>query len=213
VNLFDPDHLGTITHLVGTKDGWISIFADEKRVARVPRGNAERLGLANGAAWTRPLESACKLAAETWRAKRKGAALIRVRPRGSAELRTRLADAGFSPEAATAAVVALAGEGLVDDAALAQVTAARASEKGLSAGATAARLGSRGLADAAPKLVDGGTDLERAIEVVRNRAAKLPESLTATTRANRLLGALSRLGYDEDTAREAVQRVLGFQNE
>lgn len=211
MNLFDPDHLGTITRLAATKDGWVGIYADGKRVARVPREAIERLGIAEGGAWTRPLDLSCALAAETCRAKNKAVSLIRVRPRGSGELTARLIEAKFSQEAAAAATAELAGEGLVDDTRLAAVTTARATEKGMSTAAMNSRLTARGLAAAPPPLP--GSELERAVEAARNRAGKIPESLDAPKRSQRLLSALARLGYDEETAREAVQRVLGFQDE
>jgi hypothetical protein len=39
------------------------------------------------------------------------------------------------------------------------------------------------------------------------------DSVQPQVKYRRMLSTLSRLGYEEDLAREAVQRVLGFQDE
>ncbi|HYE61071.1 MAG TPA: RecX family transcriptional regulator [Phycisphaerales bacterium] len=211
MNLFNHDFLGTVTKVAPTKDGWVSIFADEKRVARVPRTAMEQIVIQPGQEWTRPLAAACELAAEAFRAKMKAIALLKVKARSRAELRERLVAAGFGADACDLAIEELAREKRLDDAALTQNITQRAEQKGLSASAAAAKLESRGLSPTAAATATG--ELDRATEAARNRAGRLPESLPAPTRARRLLAALARLGYEEETAREAVQRVLGFQDE
>lgn len=212
MNLFNHDFLGTVTKVAPTKDGWVSIYADEKRVARVPRGAAEELKIAAGMEWSKPLAAACDLAAECFKARRRAVALLKVKARSSAELAQRLIAGGCSKAAAEAVIEQLGRERLLDDAALASAIAGRAAENGLSRAAAAGKLEDRGLA-AAEVASPGESDLERAVAAARNRAGRLPESLDAPARARRLLSALARLGYEEDLAREAVERVLGFQDE
>ena len=129
MNLFDPDHLGTITRVTPTKDGWVSVYCDEKRVARIPRADSQALSVKEGDAWTVPLLARCTVAADAFRARSKALALIRVRPRSRAELLERLTTAGFSAAASASAVETLIAERFVDDTALADITAVRAASK------------------------------------------------------------------------------------
>ena len=214
------DHPPSITRIVPTKGGLASVYAGRKRVATIPAKQADALGIAIGAPWTAELSDRAALALESLRARKKAVALLRVKARSRAELNARLVQSGFSPPAADAALHELAASGLVNDQALAQHAASRTLERGGSAQAAAARLQSRGLdhhaiqtaLDAAAR-DHAGSELDRATQAARNRLAKLPVSTPATARHRRLLSALAALGYDEDTAREAVARVLGYIDE
>jgi SOS response regulatory protein OraA/RecX len=184
---------------------WAHVIVGRRRVAKVPAARVEGLGIRVGAVWTPALKESAVLATETLRAKLRAIALLKVRDRASAELASRLARAGFSKPAAAAAIAELKSEGLLNDQKLAAHAAEVAASKGLSSAAVKQRLAKLGLAAATLP----GDDLARATQEARNRAATLPESLSVPASYRRVLAALARLGYDEDVAREAAERVLG----
>ncbi len=209
MTLFDPTSLRTVTRLVD-RAGWSTVYVGRRRVARVPSKRAAGLGIAVGVEWTEALAHAAELASETVKAKKKAVALLRVKDRTEQELRDRLLRAGFGSEGVEAALAELTREGLVDDARLAQVSVARDLERGRSIAAAAARLETRGVRAADIPPTGGAGELARAVAAAQKRAQKLPESLPMPAKARRLLAALARLGYEEETAREAAERVLGF---
>ena len=207
MTLFDPSSLGTITRLA-ERDGWTTVYIHKKRTARLPTKRAAALGIAHGDEWTATLAAAAALATETVKAKKKAVALLKLKDRTSHELRDRLTRAGFEPQAIEAALAELTRENLLNDQTLARASIDRDLAKGRSIHAAAQRLATRGIHDA--DIQSPTPELDRAITAARARAAKLPQSLPPQARARRLLAALARLGYEEDTARDAAARVLGF---
>jgi regulatory protein len=212
MTLFDPSSLGTITRLA-ERDGWTTVYIHKKRTARLPTKRAAALGIAHGVEWTATLAAAAALATETVKAKKKAVALLKLKDRTTHELRDRLTRAGFEPEPIEAALAELTHEKLLNDQTLARTSIDRDLAKGRSIHAAAQRLATRGINHAdipAPAPTPGKTELDRAIAAAKARAAKLPQTLPPQARARRLLAALARLGYEEDTARDAAARVLGF---
>jgi regulatory protein len=207
MTLFDPSSLGTITRLA-ERDGWTTVYIHKKRVARLPTKRAAALNIAPGLEWTPTLAAAAALATETVKAKKKALALLKVKDRTSHELRDRLTRAGFEPHGIEAALAELTREKLLSDQTLARASIDRDLAKGRSIHAAAQRLATRGISHADIQSPKG--ELDRAIAAAKARAAKLPANLPPQARARRLLAALARLGYEEDTARDAAARVLGF---
>ncbi len=208
MTLFDPTSLGTVTRVVD-RAGWSAIYVGRKRVARVPSKRAAALNIAPGVEWTPALAAAAALAADTVKAKKKALSLLKVKDRTAHELRDRLVAAGHPPTGVDAALAELAREGLLNDSALARASLERDLAKGHSPRAAAHKLATRGIHDADMPSPPTG-ELERAVAAAQARAAKLPPDLPPHARARRLLAALARLGYEEDTARDAAVRVLGF---
>ncbi len=186
---------------------FVSVFVGRRRVARLPVGRARALGIEAGVAWTPELAAGAALALESFDAKKKAVALLRVRSRSTAEIRRRLADAGFAAAAIDAAVMELTKDGVLNDAGLAESLAQAGADKGLSSRGVKAALKSRGLES--PGDEPAGSELDRALTAARNRAARLPGSLDAAAQFRRLAAALGRLGYEEDVARHAAASVLG----
>lgn len=215
MDLFGSGSLGTVTRVEEAK-GLTSIYVGHKRVARMVASKAAVLGVVVGSEWTESLAERAAVFEETTRVLKRAVRLLRVRGRSEGELRERLLKAGFGGEAVVAAVAELMAKGLVNDRALAEAVAARGAEKGMSRGGAAQKIRARGIGeDIAARAVEQAGEgsqsgeLGRAVEVARNRLAKLPESKIGAARHRTLLSALARLGYDEETATEAVIKVLG----
>ena len=133
------------------------------------------------------------------------------RDRTEAELRRMLADKRVEPDAIDAAVAELIEQGYVDDARYAQRFAedrrrldAWGSER------IERRLLNLGVARehvaAAVAAQDGGAELDAAVEILRRRVPKVPETRLERDRA---LGLLIRRGYDAETAFDALRRFAG----
>lgn len=140
-----------------------------------------------------------------------GARLLAARPRTEAEMRARLAAAGFPRDAVDSAAGRMLDLGLLDDRAFAaRWVEERAVRRGLSSRALVAELEAKGVdrsvAEDAVAGV-GGDDLARAGEVAAATMSRLA-GLPLATQARRLAGALGRRGYDPDVVAEAVRAVL-----
>jgi regulatory protein len=133
------------------------------------------------------------------------------RDRTEVEIRRMLADKRVEPDAIDAVVAELIEGGYVDDARYAQRFAedrrrldSWGSERierrlvalGVPRDHIAAAIGQQ----------DGETELEAAVEVLRRRVPKVPETRLERDRA---LGLLMRRGYDAETALDALRRFSG----
>lgn len=141
--------------------------------------------------------------------------LLEARSLSSAELTERLVRRKL-PRAEVGAVVARFVElGIVNDERLA-ADVVRREERYRPAGAALLhdRLEGRGIDD---MIADGVVSdvesrkpaSERAMELAQKTADGLPGRLSDRQRWGRVLGALARRGFDEDTAMDAAGRVLG----
>lgn len=212
-----PEDAPRITRIAEDATGtWVSVLAGRRRLAKVPASRFAALDIEVGTPWTPELAARALRVAETSRAKRKAIALLKIKQRSSRELQGRLTAAGFSTEASDAAIAELRQTRAVDDEALAAHLIERQQAKGFSGHAINENLKTRGLSlpgtpspdesnDAAPT----PSDAARALAAARNRLTKVPESLPAAAKFRRLASALTRLGYEEDTAREAARQALG----
>jgi len=138
--------------------------------------------------------------------------LLKARERTRAELRERLSAAGFDGATVEAAMGRLGS--LVDDARAAESHAHRLTARGpVGREHLVARLEDRGvgraLADEAATRSLPDTESRAAAEAAARAARRIPASLDAPTRWRRLLAALARAGFAEETAGEAARRVLG----
>jgi regulatory protein len=133
------------------------------------------------------------------------------RDRTEGELRRMLADKRVEPDTIEAVVSELAEQGYVDDARYAQ----RFAEDRRRLDAWGAERIERRLlmAGVAPEHVaaalaaqDAAAELEAAVEVLRRRVPKVPETRLERDRA---LGLLLRRGYAAETAFDALRRFAG----
>ena len=137
--------------------------------------------------------------------------LLTTRARTRAELRERLEQRGFEPDAVAETLERLERVGLVDDAALAGAVAEGRAERGLDASAIAAELRDRGIDPAvaeraAEAAVPPESRADRCRQVAEARLASLA-GLPAPTQLRRLAAYLARRGYPPDLA-ETVARDL-----
>lgn len=133
-------------------------------------------------------------------------------PRTRAELETYLRKRGVPDEAAAQVLDRFEEVGLIDDAAYAQGwVSSRHGSRGLGRRAVAAELRRKGVsADivaAALEPIDEGQERERARALA---VARLPQvlGLPYPTQVRRLMGALTRRGYDVAMASEVVRQVV-----
>lgn len=133
-------------------------------------------------------------------------------PRTRGELETYLRSRGVPEEAAAEVLDRFEEVGLVDDAAYAEGwVRSRHGTKGLGRRAVAAELRRKGVADdivaAALEPIDEDQERERARGLARSR---LPQviGLPYPTQVRRLMGALTRRGYDVSLAAQVVREVV-----
>ncbi|TEX52446.1 MAG: hypothetical protein B7C55_00645 [Actinomycetales bacterium mxb001] len=134
-------------------------------------------------------------------------------PRTRAELESYLRKRGVPDDAAGAVLDRFEEVGLIDDAAFADGwVRSRHGSKGLGRRAVAAELRRKGVSDeivsAALEPIDEGLERERALGLAR---ARLPQviGLPYPTQVRRMMGALTRRGYDLSMSSEVVRQVLG----
>ena len=141
--------------------------------------------------------------------------LLETRARSKAELTERLHRKKLPKHAVTEVVDRLVEVGLVNDGALAE-DIVRGENARLPAGEALLRHRlerfriDEEAAEAAVETHEGQTPaIERATELAKSAAERLPRSLTTEARYRRVLGLLARRGFDEETATTAVEAVLG----
>ncbi|CAG1004652.1 hypothetical protein PHYC_03160 [Phycisphaerales bacterium] len=123
--------------------------------------------------------------------------------KSEAELRARLARAGFEHETIDTVVLRLRASRALDDARLAQAVLDQSNAAAESPERARERLHLRGLKS------PGVDSPSLALTAARAAAEKAPSSLAPAARYRRVLAALARKGYDEETALDAARRVLG----
>jgi regulatory protein len=143
--------------------------------------------------------------------------LLSVRPRSRRELERRLRGAGFEADEVDAEMVRLQAVGLVDDEAFAraavehELTVRRSGRR-----AIGSRLAARGLdrstIEAALADAEGASEFERALELARGHARRLP-GVRPEQAFPRLVGFLTRRGYEPSVARSAARSALGIGGE
>jgi regulatory protein len=152
---------------------------------------------------------------QKWRAREAALTLLSYRPRSAAELRRRLAQKGFGEEVVDECVEALAGVGVVDDAAFAE-TFVRDRVRLRPHGARRLRqeLRAKGVdADTAAAAIEEVMEVEDASEIDLARAAAdrwRPRAGEEPDRARRRLHAfLARRGFGGDVIRAVMEESLG----
>lgn len=137
--------------------------------------------------------------------------LLTQRARSRTELADALAKRDVPDDAALRVLDRFVEVGLIDDAALAtSLAGAQHRERGLARRAVAAKLRQRGLGDEvelALSQIDGDSERERAVELVRKRLRAL-SGVAPDAQARRLVGLLARKGYPPGLAYAVVREAL-----
>ena len=133
-------------------------------------------------------------------------------PRTRAELEGYLRQRGVPDEAATEVLDRFEEVGLIDDVAYAEGwVRSRHGTKGLGRRAVAAELRRKGVSDdivaAALEPIDNAQERERAMALARSRYPQVV-GLPYATQVRRLMGALTRRGYEISLAAEVVRQVV-----
>ncbi|MEL6329379.1 MAG: RecX family transcriptional regulator [Planctomycetota bacterium] len=141
--------------------------------------------------------------------------MLGVRASSRRRLGERLARRGFEREVVEAVVERLVSNGIIDDAALAE-SVARVSFENSPTGrrlveAKLLRRGiDRGVAESAARDAAGDRDaLADARRLAARKLRTMPASLEPDAVRRRLLGALSRRGFEPEIAREAAEAEIG----
>ena len=138
-----------------------------------------------------------------------------ARPQTQAEVAERLSKRGVAAEAAAAAIARAQSIGAVNDPVFAKVWVEdRGRTRGYSGTRLRAELRRRKvpeeLIEDALALLEDRDDLAVATELARQRAGRLPSSLTPEAIARRLSGFLERRGYAAGLARRVAIDVSGL---
>jgi regulatory protein len=143
---------------------------------------------------------------------RRAARLLAVRDRSEADLRTRLARAGFDTAASDHAIATMRRMGALNDARHAESVVRRVSRSIPAGDALVSRALARARAassvrSAAIKALP--PERTRARDAARRIAAKVPEDLDPRARWQRVAAALARRGFAFDLAIDALRDALG----
>jgi len=129
---------------------------------------------------------------------------LRAGDKSEAELRRRLADTGFSPDAVDEATLWLKRSGMLNDARTAAGAFASAIARGESGALAAAKLAARGLHVDSP----AAGDAQRATVAARTLAART-RGVPPEKAWSRVLAGLARRGYSEEVSFDAARAALG----
>jgi regulatory protein len=157
----------------------------------------------------KPAPSTLPLAEQLALAHEAALRLLDHRERSAAELRIRLRQKGFGPEAVTREIDRLQSIGLQDDGRFAERFAADAGRRGLAGRRIQGELLRRGIereAAAAASAEDPDAEEARAFDVAAARAARLSD-LPPDVRYRRLVGLLARRGYEPEICRNVARKV------
>lgn len=148
------------------------------------------------------------------RAKALALRLLKARGRSRAELLGALEAKGFAPDIAAKVGDDLTRLGYLNDRAFAEdairsvTRSGPASREMLERRLERHRVEPAAAGSALNEALAGRAAIDDAAALAAERLSSMPGSLDDLTRARRLLGVLARRGFDEETALEAVRRVL-----
>ena len=139
-------------------------------------------------------------------------AFLAGRARSRREMEERLLRSGYRPCTVEMVLYKLEKEGLLDDADFARQWVDARSARRMGRGRIAQELRRKGVsAREAEEALEGLSDeeqLEGAIVLVEKAMARTPSGEDPRKTAARITSMLARRGYDYDTAREAISRVM-----
>lgn len=139
-------------------------------------------------------------------------AFLAGRARSRREMEERLLRSGYRPCTVEMVLYKLEKEGLLDDADFARQWVDARSARRMGRGRIAQELRRKGVsAREAEEALEGLSDVEQlegAIALVEKAMARTPSGEDPRKTAARITAMLARRGYDYDTAREAITRVM-----
>ena len=139
-------------------------------------------------------------------------AFLAGRARSRREMEERLLRSGYRPCTVEMVLYKLEKEGLLDDADFARQWVDARSARRMGRGRIAQELRRKGVsAREAEEALEGLSDVEQlegAIALVEKAMARTPSGEDPRKTAARITAMLARRGYDYDTAREAISRVM-----
>ncbi|MCA9298976.1 MAG: regulatory protein RecX [Phycisphaerales bacterium] len=190
----------------------VTILVDDEVGPTVPSEAVHEHGLEVGMPWTPALAAALGRLDAMRRCRRDALRALERAARSRADVEGRLRRKGHPQEAIEAVCDALERQGLLDDRGLAEGmvrgSVARSGErllevklrrKGIDASLTREVIG---------EAIEGRDVLEDACRLLTTRLRSLPGDLEPMVRRRRLYAWLARRGYDPETCRDAIERVL-----
>lgn len=213
-----PDEV--VTDLAPVERGrWVSVKLGRRVAARLRPPTVARLGIEVGTTWTPELAAEAAEAAEFDHALDVAERALGKRPLSRRELIETLTQHGFPGALAERTADDLARRGLLGDQALAENLAHWHASKGpRSREQIAEKLKRRGIdpaaaQHAADEAAGDRSDRDAAAHLARERIFSLAPKLGPEAAARRTFALLARRGFDEETAREAVERALAARPE
>ena len=192
--------------------GWVRVVAGGGGVV-MSETRCVELGVRPGRVWTAELAAACERGAAVDALKEKARKFLSKARRSREQLRERLMRGGPDAGDVESALDELERAGLVDDAAYARAVVESGTEAGpgrryllerkLAVAGVSHELIAQALADACPPPDD---DARRLVEA---KLAKCPAHEPRVKTAARLARLLATRGFDEHTARDAIEAAMG----
>lgn len=191
----------------------VGIRVGQKRFAILSSEEVGDLRLTVGQAWTGQLQGNVLEAVERDKARAAALRLVARAGKSKAEILSRLTDRGFDEVVVETVIASLERAGVVDDEALARQIVEHETRRGAGAMLLEAKLAKRGIAaqvacEAVRAGLDGHNQAEKATALARRRAATFPTNLSPEAAAGRLFGWLSRRGFGQEEADEAIRAVI-----
>lgn len=195
------------------RPGWVRIVLSAGDGPVLTEARCVDLGVRAGREWTPELEAACVRGAAVDGLKERALRLLSRGPRSRTQLRERLSKADADSVHVEAALDELTRAGLIDDRAYARAVVEAGSDSGpgrrhllerkLAMAGVEHEIIAEALRSGAPPAVD---DARRLVE---SKLDKTPKNEPRAKTAARLARLLASRGFDEYTAREAIESVMG----
>jgi regulatory protein len=208
----------TVTGIMPTRrdPSLLEIRVEDRRVISLDAESIDLLGIKIGTAWTSELEKKSMRAADVQTAGRRAVRLLAARGRCSFELITILRELGFVEDVAREAVARVIALGVLDDHRYAQEYARREiDERPGPKRPVIESLMKLGYTEAAATkafeaAAGSENDLQRAVRAASDAARPRARGLgVASQEWRRLFNLLTRRGFDEHVAMQAIEVVLG----
>lgn len=193
--------------------GWVRVVVSGGGAVVLTEARCVELGVRTGRAWTAELAAACERGAAVDRLKEKARKFLARARRSREQLRERLGRGGADAGDVESALDELERAGLVDDAAYARAVVESGTESGpgrrylLERKLAVAGVSHELIAAALREACD--RPAEDARKLVEARLAKGPGDEPRVKTAARLARLLSSRGFDEQTAMDAIEAVMG----
>jgi regulatory protein len=213
----NPHKSSRTLRLASSRSGSVDVRISGVRgkVATLHPREVTSLRLSDGMACTDSLEEKIRDAQPLSAARRLALSALKRRALSTSRMREYLVRRGVDASLAAHVIKDLVAIGAINDAAIAEsVIAMERSRRPAGTPLLRQKLARHGIDEAdvdqaitAAEQVSSAR--EQAMAEARRTAARLPASLDPRTRARRILAALARRGFDEQTAEDAARAVLG----